>query len=241
LPGARLLLGDDFLQSRGYIYATAQWNKLVIERQRESGTLSDPTFEIDRGTDGYAVLRDLSDFLRRPKEVFDGADPPLPARNVMAFGGSQTGMLLRGFHYAGLNTTLPSTSSFASGYVFEGSLHFVPGGRCRAVTDVDPWFAYSFGDCSGETPERQGKVITINAETDVQIAGGWMARPRAATGSDDHYRLYEVAGVAHIPTPFIPLKQLGLREADGPEQNYVEMGPHASGHGRASSRMGGSA
>jgi hypothetical protein len=39
LPGARLLLGDDFLRSRGYVYAHAQWNKLVIERQRQAGTL----------------------------------------------------------------------------------------------------------------------------------------------------------------------------------------------------------
>jgi hypothetical protein len=43
LPAGRLLLGDGFLQSRGYVYAQAQWSKLVIERQREAGTLADPT------------------------------------------------------------------------------------------------------------------------------------------------------------------------------------------------------
>jgi Alpha/beta hydrolase domain len=223
LPGARLLMGDGFLKGRGYVYAHAQWNKLVIERQREAGTLPDPTLTIERGTDGYAILRDLSDFLRRPAQLFIGpVAPPCASRDVVAFGGSQTAMLLRQFYFVGLNTALASASSFDDGKVFEGSLQFVPGGRCRALSDERPWFSYSFRHCEGATPEDQGKVITINAETDLQIAGGWRARP---DGSDAHYRVYEIAGAPHIPTPFIPLKLVGLREEEAADQNYVEMAP----------------
>ena len=227
LPGARLLLGDDFLESRGYVYAHAQWNKLVIERQRQAGTLPDPTLAIDRGTDGYFILRDLSDFLRRPAELFVGSvAPPCAVQDVVAFGGSQTGMLLRQFYFAGLNTALASASSFDDGNVFEGSLQFVPGGRCRSLTDDSPWFSYSFARCGGETPEAQGKVITINAETDVQMVNGWRARPGGeGNGGIDHYRLYEIGGASHIPTSFIPLKLVGLREEEAAEQNYAQMAP----------------
>jgi len=223
LPGARLLIGDGFLQSRGYVYAYAQWNKLVIERQREAGTLSDPTLTIDRGTDGYVILRDLSDFLRRPAQFFVGPiAAPCAAHDVVAFGGSQTAMLLRQFYFAGMNTAFASAASFDDGKVFEGSLQFLPGGRCRALSDDRPWFSYSFAHCGGATPEGQGKVIVINAETDLQIAGGWKARP---DGGAAHYRVYEIAGAPHIPTPFIPLKLVGLREQEAAEQNYVEMAP----------------
>jgi hypothetical protein len=223
LPGARLLMGDGFLQSRGYVYAHAQWNKLVIERQREAGTLPDPTLTIDRGTDGYVILRDLSDFLRRPAQHFVApVAPPCAAHDVVAFGGSQTAMLLRQFYFAGMNTAVASAPSFDDGKVFEGSLQFLPGGRCRALSDERPWFSYSFARCEGATPEGQGKVIVINAETDLQIAGGWKARP---AGGAAHYRVYEIAGAPHIPTPFIPLKLVGLREDEAAEQNYVEMAP----------------
>jgi Alpha/beta hydrolase domain len=223
LPGARLLIGDGFLESRGYVYAHAQWNKLVIERQRQAGTLPDPTLTIDRGTDGYVIIRDLSEILRRPAELFVGpVAPPCAAQDVVAFGGSQTAMLLRRFYFAGMNTALASARSFDDGKVFEGSLQFLPGGRCRALSDDRPWFSYSFTHCEGPTPEGQGKVIVINAETDLQIAGGWKARP---DGGAAHYRVYEVAGAPHIPTPFIPLKLVGLREEEAAEQNYVEAAP----------------
>jgi Alpha/beta hydrolase domain len=177
--------------------------------------------------DGYAILRDLSDFLRRPADLFVGpVAPPCAARHVIAFGGSQTAMLLRQFYFAGLNTALASASSFDDGRVFEGSLQFVPGGRCRSLTDDSPWFSYSFAHCEGDTPEAQGKVITINAETDVQMINGWSARPGGeGDGGVGHYRVYEVAGASHIPTLFIPLKLVGLREEEAAEQNYAEMAP----------------
>jgi len=68
-PIARMLLGDDYIQDRGYVYALAQWNKLVIERQRDAGTLADTTLQIDRGEDGYYILSLFSTLLCK---VFEG-------------------------------------------------------------------------------------------------------------------------------------------------------------------------
>jgi len=118
-PLGRMTLGDAFIQSKGYVYAQAQWNKLVIERQREGGMLSDPTLHIDEGADGYLILRDLSAFLRAPAQYFAGPAPtPCAARDVIAFGYSQTAMLLRQFYFAGLNTWLANRATFDDGLIF---------------------------------------------------------------------------------------------------------------------------
>jgi hypothetical protein len=52
LSGGPAPVGRRLPSSRGYLYAQARWNKLVIERQRQAGTLPDPTLTIDRGTEG---------------------------------------------------------------------------------------------------------------------------------------------------------------------------------------------
>ena len=224
-PIGRLTLGDAFIQGHGYVYAQAQWNKLVLERQRSAGTLSDPALHIDAGTDGYAILRDLSAFLRSPANSMSGSESlPCAANNVIAFGYSQTGMLLRQFYFAGLNTEMANSSIFDDGLVFEGSLHATPGSRCRSLTDQSPWYSYSYTDCTGATPKPQGKVITFNTETDVQIINGWKARS-ANSAAQKYYRLYELAGTSHIPATLFPLKVVGIRPPEMAEQNYVDTGP----------------
>jgi alpha/beta hydrolase family protein len=224
-PIGRLTLGDAFIQGHGYVYAQAQWNKLVIERQRLAGTLSDPTLHIDAGADGYAILRDLSAFLRSPANSMNGSESlPCAAENVIAFGYSQTGMLLRQFYFAGLNTKLVNSSVFDEGLVFEGSLQATPGSRCRNLTDQAPWYLYSYNDCTGSTPKSQGKVITYNTESDIQVINGWRARS-ADSSAQKYYRLYELAGTSHIPTTLFPLKPVGIRPAEMAEQNYVDTGP----------------
>jgi len=224
-PIGRLMLGDAFLQSHGYVYAQAQWNELVLERQRSAGTLSDPTFHIEAGTDGYAILRDLSAFLRSPANSMNGLEsPPCTAENVIAFGYSQTGMLLRQFYFAGLNTKMVNSSVFDDGLIFEGSLHATPGSRCRSLTDQSPWYSYSYNNCTGATPKSQGKVITFNTETDVQIINGWKARSENSS-AQKYYRLYELAGTSHIPATLFPLKLVGIRPPEMAEQNYVDTVP----------------
>jgi len=224
-PIGRLTLGDAFIQEHGYVYAQAQWNKLVLERQRSAGTLADPTLHIDAGTDGYAILRDLSAFLRSPANSMSGAEAiPCAEENVIAFGYSQTGMLLREFYFAGLNTNMVNTSVFDDDLVFEGSLHATPGSRCRSMTDQSPLYLYSYNDCVGATPKSQGKVITFNTETDVQIINGWKARS-TNSAAQKYYRLYELAGTSHIPVTLFHLKLVGIRPVEMAEQNYVDTGP----------------
>ena len=224
-PLARMNLGDEFIENHGYVYAQAQWNKLVIDRQTQAGE-TDPSLHIDRGQDGYLILRDLSHVLRNPEDfVISGLEYPVcAANNVIGFGYSQTGMLLRQFYFSGLNTKLALSSDFDDGLVFEGSLHAVPGSHCRVLTDQYPFYSYSFNGCGAETPKNQGKVITINTETDVQMTNGWKARP-AGNGSKDHYRLYELAGSSHISSTLFPFKFFGIRGADMADQNYADTAP----------------
>lgn len=225
VPVARVLLGDDYIKNHGHVYALAQWNKLVIERQRVGGTLPDDSLHIAEGEDGYYILRDLSAFLRMPSDAFvDPAPTPAPipcaVDDVMAWGYSQTGMLLRQFYFAGLNTALATSAAFDGGQVFEGAIHGVPGSHCRLLDNEIPWFSYSFMGCDGETPSNQGKVITINTESDVQLVEGWKARPNDEGATNGHYRVYEIAGMSHLPTPVFPLS----RPADR-IQNYADITP----------------
>jgi len=92
------------------------------------------------------------------------------------------------------------------------------------MTDQSPWYLYSYNDCVGATPKSQGKVITFNTETDVQIIYGWKARSTNSS-SQKYYRLYELAGTSHIPATLFPLKLVGIRPLEMAEQNYVDTGP----------------
>ncbi len=227
---ADLLVGKEFMfgsQNGGYVYAQVQWNKLVIERQRGAGMLLDDTLHIDAGTDGYQILADASQFLRDPSQLYGRRAGPVPCSvdDVIAFGYSQTGELMRDFYLRGLNSSLATTAVFDSGLVFEGAIHAVGGGSCRAITDngAELWYAYSTSACSGATPASQGKVFTINTETDIEILEGWQARGRVEDQA--HYRTYEIAGTSHIPSSLFDLKALGLKPVDAPVQNYADTGP----------------
>lgn len=223
-PFGRLILGDSFIKGKGYVYGLAQWNKLVIERQRQSGTLSNASFHIERANDAFTIIKDLSAFFRNPTRYFVGHQMPTPCQvdDVIGFGYSQTGMLLRKFYFDEKNSKLANSHEFDDQLVFEGSIHGVPGGHCRSVIEQPPYYSYSFENCTGATPESQGKVMTINAETDVQIVAGWLAR---SLENSHHYKVYEIAGASHIPTTVFDLKQLGIRPANQATQNFADIGP----------------
>lgn len=220
-PFASLLLGDDFIfgaERGGYVYAQVRWNKLVIER------LADPTVHIEEGTDGYFIIRDASRFLRNPSQYLTGPAPSMPCAvsDVLSFGYSQTGQLLRSFYFKGLNAELADGDTFDDGLVFEGSIHAVGGASCRELVDEEPWYSYSMENCEGATPASEGKVFNINTETDVQILGGWRARGKRK--DKNHYRNYEIAGSSHLPFSLFNLVGFGLRP-EGPEQNYADLAP----------------
>ena len=226
LPLARMIAGDAFIHESGFVYGGVVWDKSVLERRREAGTLPDPSLHIERGTDGYTALRDASRVLRSPSSFLTGELAPVAvcdSSDVIGFGSSQTAMLLRGFYFAGLNTSLASSGDFDDALVFEGSIQWTPGSHCRQLTDDASWYTYSFKGCGGETPASQGRVVTVNSEFDVQILQGWKARPKNDSAS--HYRVYEIAGTSHIPTPLFPLKLLSIRLVSAADQNYADTAP----------------
>lgn len=185
LPLARIFIGDDFLFSRGTVYAGVEWNKMVTDRLG-NGT-------IERATDGHAILRDVAQVLRNPAAFAESGESPIPcaASTVIAFGYSQPGQLLRHFIRDGRNADR----------VFDGVLVAAAGGRCRELRDEPPFFGYF--DCPGPLPEH-GKQLAVNSESDVELVSGWLARDETPS-----YRIYEIAGAAHIPGTAFPLAGLG--------------------------------
>jgi hypothetical protein len=203
LPLGRRYLGEPFLFGRGYVYAAVQWNKIVTDRIPALGT-------IEQGTDGYAILTAAAGFLRAPAAGFEGTRVPAPCSvpKVIAFGYSQTGMLLR--HLFHPRATVPADSNPAN--AFDGVLIGGAGGRCRTIQDAPPLYRYE--DCPGAL-RPLAKQIAVNMETDVQMVRGWEARERTA-----FYRVVEVAGVAHISKKDVDLSGLGATR-----QNPVELNP----------------
>ena len=181
----RLTTGDTFL-GRGYTYLSVQWNKLVTDRLGGGN--------IERATDGYRIVVDSATLLRNPA-VFIQQGPlpslPCPAQIVVGYGNSQTGFFLRDFYLKNQN---------AHG-AFDGVLLQGTGDRCRTLTDAAPLFAYS--NCDDMLPQH-GKIIVLNSETDVLMFQAWKVRAAAA-----NYRIYDVAGVSHIPKNILDLSAFG--------------------------------
>ena len=195
-----------------------------------SGSASPAPWRMSRSTSTKrptvsAILRDLSRILREPSTFFGSQDSaPCSLSDVIGIGDSQTGMLLRGFLFERLNSSLASASVFDDGLVFEGTIQAVPGSRCRYADSASPWYRYSTDGCTGATPADQGKTIVVNTETDMQTLEGWKARPE--DGDDaGHYRVYELAGVSHLPEGWFPLKAVGFRDPAHSDQNYVDRSP----------------
>lgn len=213
---AKLILKNDrFLRNDkygGYFYAEVQWNKMVIDRQNNANTSPDPTYHIELGTDGYNILRDISAVVRDLEKYIDHASGGIlvptdcVAEDVIAFGHSQTGQLLRSFYMDQLNSALGN--EFDDGLVFEGAIHSAAGGQCRRLDNSFPYYVYEV--CANTTPASEGLVLAVNLETDVQILHGWTARSGSDPNYTNYYRAYEIAGTAHIPTE---------------SQNYIDISP----------------
>jgi hypothetical protein len=145
--------------------------------------------------DAFTILRDSAALARNPFQVPSDSRPEV-VRKVIAYGYSQTGGLLRGFYHAHQNTN--------GGLAFDGALYGSAAGGC--TEPPLPRFI-----CSG-TVSDGGKVIAFSTETDAQW-GGFLER-----GETSDYRVFELAGVAHIPKPVIPF-------VAAPDQNPILAGP----------------
>ena len=170
----------NYLFREGYTYLAVQWAKRVTDRLGENpppGRSRRLGYGmIQQAADSTQILQDASRLLRHPVSL-GKQRRPAPVEHILAFGYSQTAILMNQFLNAGSNQAV-------DGLFYDGFALTV-GGR--------PFPGY---------PENQGKIIDLYAETDLQVFGAGRARPSSEL---DYRRHYELAGVAHIPKPLYPL------------------------------------
>lgn len=181
---AALLATGDYLFREGYTYLAVQWNKMVTDRLGADPPPDRPRRlgygVIDRAEDSTQILRDASRLLRHPVSL-GNIRKPKPVDHVLAFGFSQTAFVLHQFIDAGSNQD--TESLFYDGFALSVNI------RAFIVPAIP-------------LPADQGKIISLYTETDLQFFRAALDR---ASGAADFYRHYELAGVAHIPQPFLPL------------------------------------
>ena len=214
----------------GYVWAGVVWSQGFLDSLKGTefqGIAIDDSYHIENNvTDRYLVLQAASLIERDPAASFRSAARirlPCAAKKVIAGGQSQTGLVLRSFYFNKQNTNLASDSRFRDGFVFDGSIQTgILENDCRDL-------AGDFYVCSGPTPADEGKVITVNSEHDVQstvldpdlgVISGLLVR-----GRGPNWRIYEIAGVSHIPTWSTDFKAFGIKPASMPDQNYADSRP----------------
>jgi hypothetical protein len=207
LGDTTLWMVGDYLFRNGYTYMAFGWNKLVTDLfgedppQGADRALAYGT--IQRGSDGTEILKDAARIIRHVQPWTGHA-----VSTVLGIGHSQTGMLLSGFVRAGHNR----------GYgrlLYDGILASGEGGLCAQTTDVGPTYT-QFDPCFGPTPAGLGKVVVVQMESDLPFFRGGTTRGESPT-----YRVYEFAGISHIPKPYLPLGG----EYNASRQNPADMGP----------------
>jgi alpha/beta hydrolase family protein len=193
-PVGRGQLGQNYLFGSGNLYVGVLWDKKAAEFLR-TGTIA-------AASDGYEILRDASLLARNPAAAHFPAGFTIPraADTVIAYGYSQSAMVLRGFYLRRLNTS-------KGGLTFDGALIVGARGACWYLDRPGP------SGCDGELSDG-GKVIAVNPETDA----GWNGFN--ARGGTADYRAIEVSGVSHIPVTAVDFRGVGL-----PRQNPVDALP----------------
>jgi alpha/beta hydrolase family protein len=194
-----LLATDDYLFREGYTYLSVQWNKMVTDRLGVDPPPGRPRRlgygVIEMASDSTQILRDASHLLRHPVSLGDLGQPE-PVEHVLAFGYSQTAFVMNQFIDAGSNQGV-------GGLLYDG---FALSVNIRAfIVPAIP------------LPADQGKIISLYTETDLQF---FRAALNRASGESDFYRHYELAGVAHLPKPLLPLDSLGATR-----QNPANLAP----------------
>ena len=192
LPLARHHIGEDYLFGTGHAYVGVLWDKAAAEALG-AGTIAQPG-------DGYAILADAAELARAPGRHIPAAASGAAPLKVVAFGFSQTGAVLRDFYFSHHN-------SAGGTPVFDAAIVGGAGGACFRVATL------SWDGCEGPLADG-GKVISVLAEGDAQMAGGW------ERGENPDYRFIEVAGVSHIPATIDDFRSRGL-----PEQNPIGFEP----------------
>ena len=197
--GATIL--SDFLRMEGFTYFAVQWSKMTTE-------LLGPDYGmIERGEDGYEILKDAARWLRDAGGLA-GTDlaPPAPVTRVIGHGMSHSTSILTGFLWRGDNRE-PDGSLVYDGFLFTTLEPF----SCRLLSDA-PSFQelagrprvalYTSGAENCRDLPGDGRVIHLRTQSDVERRGN---EAHELPG----YRLYDLAGAAHVPEFIKSLKFVG--------------------------------
>lgn len=212
----RLATGD-YLFDEGYTYLSVQWNKAVTEifgpAAPDDGQPHNHLLygTIDRSADAWEILLDAARLLKDPS-VYPGGDGPARVQTVLSSGYSQGAAAQLELLTEGLDP----------GRVYDGHLIQMIGYACWKREDVAPHFGF-FGDCKPLPADGDhAPVILLASETDMVIYHATVlgfGKSAFFTRNPDNpsWRQYEMAAIAHLPEPILPL---GL-----PNQNVADARP----------------
>lgn len=195
---------EEFLMDQGFTYMSVQWDKLVTDSMGSEVTDGTNRRRLTFGTietadDAFEILRDAADYMRAPNVAGLDVEAPGAAAHVVAWGFSQTGMFQRGFMRDGHNLHADESLVYDGFVVAEG------GTMCWIRL---PDFPFSnFEPCFGPPNLGEAKVIAIHTQSELDLLAGFFARdPENAVAN---YRVWEVPGVAHLPTAVLDLSHMG--------------------------------
>jgi hypothetical protein len=199
----RLATGN-YLFEEGYTYLSIQWNKKVTGIFGSTAPADGQPHNhllygsIERSADAWEILLDAARLLKDP-EFFPKHDRPARVKTVLSSGYSQGGAMQLELLAEGLDPTR----------VYDGHLIQMIGLTCWKREDVAPHFGF-FGDCRPlPTSGDHAPVIVVASETDMLIYPAVLGVGKSAfftrNEANPSWRQYEMAGIAHLPEPILPL------------------------------------
>jgi hypothetical protein len=217
--------GTGFLQDRGYALAEVQW---------ELGTgVTLPSFDGPDGKPryvegaGFAIMRDVSDFLARRAKDSAGTANPLAGsiERVLGTGKSQSGRflktyLLNGFNQIDGRRVMDGMHVFVSGSGLLPILTSSAGPKSSG--DASPSFADPEFRGVHESPLTIGEIVTavekrgeiapkiamVSSTTDFLSLRASLGRTGAEGTQEQpipaNVRMYDIAGASHVVQPSLP-------------------------------------
>lgn len=227
--------GTGFLEDRGFSVAEISW-ELGKGAELPSFSGSDGKQHFVEGV-GFAIVRDVADFLAHASADTTGTPNPLGGRisRVLASGKSQTGRFLKTFLLDGFNQVngrrvIDGMHVFVSG---AGLLPIMQSGTGpESSANGAPSFEHpefpgvhdgvlTIGEivakvrARGEVPP---KMLLLNSTVDYASLRASLGRTGASGSTDlplpENVRMYDVAGAAHVTVPKAPACQLAPGSLD---------------------------
>jgi Alpha/beta hydrolase domain len=209
-----LLATGDYLFEQGYTYLSIQWNKAVTHifgrtPPRDGKPHNHLLYgSIDRSADAWEILLDAARLLKDPGR-YPGNGRPARVETVLSSGYSQGAAAQLEMVVEGLDPTR----------VYDGHLVQMIGLACFKREDVAPHFGF-FGDCGPlPTGGNHAPVILLASESDMVIyhptvLGFGKSAFFSRNAGNRRWRQYEMAGIAHLPSPILPLGVANQNSAD---------------------------